>query len=67
MLNYHCFFLDSADRVAATLTVYCKTDNEAQVRADQMLAISDHVGVEVWIGGRRLYRVRKSDLGEPPR
>jgi hypothetical protein len=45
----------------ATLTIYCKTDNEAQARADKILAASDHMSVEVWIGGRRLYCVRKSN------
>ena len=59
MLEYHCFFLDAADRVAATLTIRCGTDYEAQSRADKMLAVSDHAGVEIWIRGRRLYRSRK--------
>jgi hypothetical protein len=45
----------------ATLTIYCETDDEAQARADKTLAASDHMGVEVWIGGRRLYRARKCD------
>jgi hypothetical protein len=59
MSEYHCFFLDAADQVAATLTICCGTDNEAQSRADEMLAVSDHAGVEIWIGGRSLYRSRK--------
>ena len=59
MPEYHCFFLDAADDVAATLTIRCGTDNEAQSRADNFLAVSDHVGVEIWIAGRRLYRSRK--------
>jgi hypothetical protein len=58
MPEYHCFFLDVADEVAATLTIRCGTDNEAQSRADEILAISDHAGVEIWIGGRSLYRSR---------
>jgi hypothetical protein len=60
MPEYHCFFLDAADEVAATLTIRCGTDNEAQSRADKILAVSDHAGVEIWIGGRSLYRSRKS-------
>jgi hypothetical protein len=59
MPEYHCFFLDAADEVAATLTIRCGTDNEAQSRADKILAVSDHAGVEIWIGGRSLYRSRK--------
>jgi hypothetical protein len=62
MPEFHCFFLDAADEVAATLTINCRTDKEALSRADNMLATSDHVGVEVWIGGRRLYRSRKSGV-----
>jgi hypothetical protein len=60
MPEYHCFFLDAADQVAAILTISCRTDNEARSRADKMLAASDHVGVEIWIGGRRLHRSRKA-------
>ena len=59
MLEYHCFFLDAADRVAAALTIRCRTDDEAQSRADKMLAVSEYAGVEIWIGGRSLYRSRK--------
>jgi hypothetical protein len=59
MPEFHCFFLDAADQVAATLTVWRETLNEAQAYADKVLAASDHVGVEVWVGGRRLYRSRK--------
>ena len=59
MPEYHCFFLDAADRVAATLTIRCRTDDEAQSRADKMLAVSEHAGVEIWFGGRSLYRSRK--------
>jgi hypothetical protein len=62
MPEFHCFFLDAVDQVAATLTINCRTDKEALSRADNMLAASDHVGVEVWIGGRRLYRSRKSGV-----
>lgn len=62
MLEYHCFFVDAADRVVATLTIRCRTDDEAQSRADKMLAVSDHAGVEIWIRGRSLYRSRKPGL-----
>jgi hypothetical protein len=59
MPEYHCFFLDAADQVAATVTIRCGTDHEAQFRADKMLAVSDHAGVEIWRGGRSLYRSKK--------
>jgi hypothetical protein len=59
MPEYHCFFLDAAGQVAATLTIRCGTDDEAQSLTGKMLAVSDHVGVEIWIGGRSLYRSRK--------
>jgi len=59
MSEYHCFFLDAADRVAATVTIRCWNDTEAQTRADKILAATDHTGVEIWFGGRSLYRSRK--------
>ena len=59
MPEYHCFFLDAAERVTATLTISSRTDSEAQACADKMLATSEHAGVEIWIGGRSLYRSRK--------
>ncbi|HUL07112.1 MAG TPA: hypothetical protein VLV76_12315 [Candidatus Acidoferrum sp.] len=59
MSEYHCFFLDAADQVAATVTIRCRTEAEAQTRADNILAASNHAGVEIWIGGRSLYRSRK--------
>jgi hypothetical protein len=59
MREYHCFFLNAADQVAAILTISCM-ENEAQSRAESILTASDHVSVEVWTGGRRLYRSRKS-------
>jgi hypothetical protein len=65
MPEYHCFFLDAADRVTATLTISCGTDNEAQTVADKMLAASDHAGVEIWIAGRSLYRSRKPGFYAP--
>jgi hypothetical protein len=59
MPEYHCFFLDAADRVAATLTISSRTDCEAQSRADSILAASDHAAAEIWSDGRSLYRSRK--------
>jgi len=65
MSEYHCFFLDAADRVAETLTIRCRTALEAQSSADKMLAVSDHAGVEIWFGGRSVYRSRKPGFYAP--
>jgi hypothetical protein len=59
MPDYHCFFLDAADQVTATLTISSTTDSEAQSRADRMLASSNHAAVEIWFGCRSVYRSRK--------
>jgi hypothetical protein len=66
MPSYRCYFLDSADHVAATEFIACATDTQAQVRADGLLAACGYPGIEVWDRGRRVYRARKTE-GSVPR
>jgi hypothetical protein len=59
--GYRCYFLDSADHVAATDVIECETDACARARADVLLAACDYPGIEVWDRDRKVYRARKSD------
>ena len=59
MQEYHCFFVDSADQVVTTLTIHCRNDSEARTRANKLLETGNHIGVEVWIDGRKLYHLWK--------
>jgi hypothetical protein len=63
---YRCYYLDSADRVAATDVIHCDTDAQARARADRLLAASDHPGIEVWDRSRVVYRARKIDAPTLP-
>jgi hypothetical protein len=60
MSMYRYYFLDAADHVSATGLIDCETGEQVQARADRMLAGSDHAGIDVWDGGRRVYRADKS-------
>jgi hypothetical protein len=62
---YRFYYLDSADRIAATDVIYCDTDAQAQARADKLLAASDHPGIEVWERSQAVYRARKTDTPPP--
>ena len=55
------YYLESADRVAATEVIYCDTDAQAQARADRLLAATDHPGIEVWDRSQVVYRTRRTD------
>jgi hypothetical protein len=56
---YRYYFLDPADHVSATGLIDCETDDQLQAHAHRLLAGSDHAGIEVWDGGRHVYRVDK--------
>jgi hypothetical protein len=56
---YRYYFLDASDHVSATGLADCETDEQVQARADRLLAGSDHAGIEVWDGGRHIYRADK--------
>jgi hypothetical protein len=58
---YRFYYLDSADRVAATEVIYCDTDVQARARADRLLAATGHPGIEVWDRSQVVYRARKTD------
>jgi hypothetical protein len=64
---YRCYFLDSADRVAATDLIACDTDAEAQARADIRLEAGDYPGIEVWDRDRRVYRALKTGSSIAPK
>ena len=57
---YRFYYLDSADRVAATEVIHCDTDAHAQARADRLLAATDHPGIEVWDRSQVVYLARKT-------
>jgi hypothetical protein len=59
--GYRCYYLDSADHVAATELIDCDTDILAAARADGLLAACAHSGIEVWDRGRRVYYARRTD------
>jgi hypothetical protein len=63
---YRFYYLDSADRVAATEVIHCATDAQAQARADRLLAATDHPGIEVWDRSQVVYRVLKTDAPRQP-
>ena len=63
---YRCYFLGSADHVAAIDVIDCDTDAQAQARADVMLAACGYPGIEVWDRDRRVYRARKPEAPTPP-
>ena len=60
---YRYYFLDAADHVSATGLLDCDTDDQVQAPADRLLASSGHADIEVWDGGRHVYR---SDKSHPP-
>ena len=59
--SYRVYFLDSGEHVAATDVIECDTDNQAQARADLLLAGSGYPGIEIWDRDRKVYRARKTD------
>jgi hypothetical protein len=59
MPSYRYCFLDSADRIAEFQVIAGLTDDDAQTRADRLLAACDYPGIEVWDRGRHVYRARK--------
>lgn len=61
MPRYRYCFLDSADHVADFHLIESETDNQAQVRADRLLAACSYPTIEVWDRSRRVYRARKFD------
>ena len=60
MPSYRCYYLDSADHVAATHLIECATDSQARARADILLPACGYPGIEVWDRGRRVYRVQRT-------
>jgi hypothetical protein len=50
---------DSTDRIASTDVIHCDTDARASPRR-QLLAASDHPGIEVWDRIQVVYRARKT-------
>jgi len=56
---YRYYFLDATDHVSATGLVDCETDDQVQARANRLLNSSRHAGIEVWDGGRHVYRADK--------
>ena len=61
MPSYRYYFLDSAGHIADFHLIECETDNQAQVRADRLLAACGYPGIEVWDRDRKVYRARKPE------
>jgi hypothetical protein len=57
--------MDSADRVVAVDVIHCDTDAEARVKADALLAASNHVALELWDRTQVVYRARKTPPPPP--
>ena len=57
MPSYRYCFLDSAGRIAGFQLIACETDNQAQSRANRMLAAFGYPGIEVWDRERQVCRV----------
>lgn len=60
MPYYRCYYLDSADHVAATDVITCGTDTLAQTRADTLLSACGYPSIEIWDRDRMVYRARKT-------
>ena len=65
MSSYRCYFLDTANHVAADRFVECGTDDLAQACADELLADTAYPAMEVWDGARFVYQAMQHG-GHPP-
>ncbi|HUL10502.1 MAG TPA: hypothetical protein VLV76_29515 [Candidatus Acidoferrum sp.] len=66
--SYRYYYLDSTDRVASTGLIDCDSDEEAQARAERLLAGADDAAIEVWDGSRKVHyakRMQPRNSGDP--
>jgi hypothetical protein len=57
--------MNSAGRVVAVDVIHCDTDAEARVKADALLATSNHAAIELWDRIQVVYRARKTTPPPP--
>jgi hypothetical protein len=53
---YRCFVIGRDDKVESAMVLDADTDNAAQIEAEKILELRRCFAVEVWYGGRRVYR-----------
>jgi hypothetical protein len=64
---YRCFFLNEADRIKAAEIIEADAVSEAIDKALVMLRERpQHRTVEIWEGGRRLYRAEEPTRADRP-
>jgi len=66
--SYRYYYLDSADRIAPTGLIDCDSEEEAQARAERLLAGADEAAIEVWDGSRKVHdakRMQPRNSGNP--
>jgi hypothetical protein len=56
---YRYYYLDLADRVMSTGLLDCDSDEEAQTRAERLLAGGDEAAIEVWDGSRQVHYAKR--------
>jgi hypothetical protein len=61
-MSHRCYYLDSADHVAAAEVIACDTDALAQARADIPPGACGYPGIEVWDRDEMAYRARKTGM-----
>ena len=56
MHGYRCYLLDAQSHIASAEVVECRDDDEARLRAREILAEKPgYRAIEVWDCGRRVY------------
>jgi predicted dinucleotide-binding enzyme len=66
MRTYRCFLLDAQSHIASAQLIVCGNDDDAKLRAREILADKPaYRAIEVWDLDRRVH-VRLSDRAQPP-
>lgn len=63
--QYRCYFTDADDRIRSVEVVACDDDAEAMLRAEQLLASSEHRTAELWQGPRLVAKWGKRQVAAP--
>jgi hypothetical protein len=63
MVGYRCYILDSEDHIVQAHDLDCATEQEAKVRAEDLLAHDPYYRfVEVWHATRRVLKLERGML-----
>jgi hypothetical protein len=66
-MTYRCFFLGADNKIKEAEIIECATDAAALEEAEQKLAASKYLAIEVWDGARRVGTVGQlKDQAELP-